>query len=301
MSGAPVTLSILIANVAFSLFAFSDQSALFRFDFHVKSILQGREWHRLLSSGFLHVGVSHLLVNMLTLYFCGPALEKTFGMHAELNNGGPLPYIILYLGSLLGGNGLGLLIHRDQPNYRAVGASGAISGLIFAIAVISPQTVVQVFFILPMPLWLFAILYVAISLFGMRSSLGNIGHSAHLGGAIVGMFITMAFFPEKVVENWVFLTLLLVPTLFVLVLIVLRPDLADNMTLLFRSFFQGNFGRKKRYKPRHDHDVSPRILRQAEMDAILDKIRKHGIASLTKEEKQFLDEFSRRGRTDDSD
>lgn len=296
MSSSPVTLVFLFVNVAFSIYAFSDRSVFDRFKFNVGAVLQGNEWHRLFTSGFLHGSPTHLIVNMLSLYFCGPALEGIFSMFAL--NGGPLPYILLYFGSLLGGDLLSLFIHRHQSSFSAVGASGAISGLIFAVALLQPDATVYLFFMLPCPIWLFAIAFVGYSLFGMRNNMGGIDHSAHLGGALLGLLITAAFFPSVAIANWVFLLILLIPPAVVLVAIALNPTAVGDPLELLKKFFQGKgVAKEPNHKPK-GLEINMRASRQEEIDRLLDKVAQKGPASLSPEERRRLDELSNRGGRD---
>lgn len=295
MQHAPITLILLVVNIGFSIYAFSNAAVLERFKFQVGPILQGREWHRIITAGFLHVNPTHLIVNMLTLYFVGPSLENFFTNSGLMYNrygdfGRPL-YLILYFGSLIGGDLLALLFHRKEPNYSAVGASGALSGLLFAIAIYAPDALVRIFFIIPMPLWLFAILYVGYSLFGMRSGMGGrVGHSAHLGGALAGLLIFVALVPEVLFAHWWLFLALLIPSVVGLYLLQVQPEFVNDPGILFRRKPQWGAGTKK---PK-GLEINQRAFLQAELDRLLDKVGRKGIDSLTDEERKRLHEVSER-------
>ena len=118
----PVAIAILLANVIVSYKGFNDEIFFNRFHFQVRKIKQG-EYIRLLSSGFLHVGTSHLIFNMITFYFFAAPVIYSIGN---------IPFLVVYFGSLLAGNAFANYFHRDEPFYTAVGASGAVTGILFS-------------------------------------------------------------------------------------------------------------------------------------------------------------------------
>lgn len=188
MEPVSISLILIICNVAFSLAGFSSPGLIKRFAESPWEIRQHGRWYQLITSGFLHANFGHLFVNMLTLYFFGPPMERALGTG---------PFLILYLGSLLGGSFLTYLAHRSHRSYRALGASGAISGVLFGFVLFRPLAPIYLFFIpIGIPAVLFAVLYVGVSLYGMRSRFGRIGHEAHLGGALAGLFLTVALYPD---------------------------------------------------------------------------------------------------------
>lgn len=252
--------------------------------FNVGAVLRGKEYHRLLTAGFLHVTPTHLIVNMLSLYFCGRGVELIYGQGA---------YLLIYLGSLLGGNLLALLMQRGNPGYSALGASGAISGVIFALVYLAPAQMFYLFFFLPIPAWLFAILFVGYSVFGMQTGHGNLGHEAHLGGAVIGMLLAIGLIPQALAVNWWVVLILLVPTVAATYLLYKDPFALHKL-----------FGRKSRdgrFKVLRSDSTYGRIKtknekpsRREEMDALLDKVARVGYEGLSKEEQQRLDDLSSR-------
>jgi membrane associated rhomboid family serine protease len=193
LSAAPATLILLIVNVLVSVYAlFLDPSLIERFSFRPKQILVNREYFRLLSAGFVHVGIAHLAFNMFTLYFFGPYLEVRLGTPS---------FLILYFGSELAAHGLSLFLHQKNESYAAVGASGAISGVVFGFCLFEPFAILRIFFIpVDIPAYLFAIGYVVISILAMRRAqqdgfTGGIAHEAHLGGALGGLLLTILLEP----------------------------------------------------------------------------------------------------------
>ena len=181
------TLIFLVANVAISFFAFSNEAFLRWGILHSGSIIRNREYHRILTSGFLHADPMHLLFNMITLYFFGPVIESVIGSQS---------FFIVYLAALIGGSLFALFRHRNDYNYSALGASGAVSGIVFSFCLFAPFALIFVFFI-PVPAILYAVLFMLYSLYGMGRNNDNIGHDAHLAGAVIGVVATILAEPRS--------------------------------------------------------------------------------------------------------
>ena len=143
----------------------------------------------MITSAFLHANFMHLLFNMFALYTFGSFLEGFF-INSFGSFEGSLYFFLIYFISLIFGSVLTVIFHYKDPNYVAVGASGAVSGIVFSYIIFFPQSMLYVFFV-PMPAYLFAVLWIGFSIYGMRSKLGNIGHEAHLGGALGGFISTL--------------------------------------------------------------------------------------------------------------
>ncbi|MEL6810275.1 MAG: rhomboid family intramembrane serine protease, partial [Bacteroidota bacterium] len=167
----PATIAIILVNVLFSLKGFNDFSFFEKFKFNVAGIRRG-EQVRMFSSGFLHVDPTHLIFNMLTLYFFADIVILNVGI---------TKFVLIYLLSLVVGNLLSLYFHKDEYYYSAVGASGAVMGIVYSSILFEPN--LYIYF---MPAWIFGLLYLFYSIYGMRKRVGNIGHDAHFGGAIAG-------------------------------------------------------------------------------------------------------------------
>ncbi len=211
-----VTLALIAANILISYKGFRDPAFFDRNLFEVGRVLHRREYGRLFMSGFLHVDWTHLLFNMFSLYSFSMIMERILG---------PVSILIIYFASLIGGDLLALFIHRNHPGYRAVGASGAVSGVIFAAIAIVPDIHVSLFLIpVGIPGWLFGICYVIYSMYGIRTSLGNIGHEAHLGGALVGLATAVILVPAVLRLNTLPVVLIGVAGTAFLLLIVFKPD-----------------------------------------------------------------------------
>ncbi len=271
-------LLIVIANLVVSYRAFKDYSFFERCTFRIDPILVNKDYKRLITSGFVHVGWMHLIFNMVSLYAFSGVLEESVGGAS---------FLLIYFGSLLGGNLFSLYIHRNHGDYSAVGASGAVSGIIFAAIALFPGMRLSLILLpIPIPSWAFAILFVLISIRGIQSQRDNIGHDAHLGGGIIGMLIAIMLKPEILETNLLVIALVIIPAIVFIYLIVTRPEI----------LILGPTRTKQTYVTKDDRYNSLRKEKQTDIDAILDKISEKGIDSLTREEKRILDEYSGKGR-----
>ena len=192
-----VLLVILVANALISYKAFNDSSFFRKYEFHIGSIRSG-EQYRMFSSGFLHVDLMHLLFNMFTLYMFAPFVISSVGA---------MYFAYLYFGSLIAGNLLTLYFHKDEYYYRAVGASGAVMGIIYSAILLEPNLYMNGF----IPGYIFGFAYLLFSIYGMKAKNDNIGHVAHFGGAIGGFVITLVKFPFLITKEPKTVMALLVP------------------------------------------------------------------------------------------
>ncbi|OUL59893.1 rhomboid family intramembrane serine protease [Flavobacterium sp. AJR] len=203
-----ILIGIIVANVLVSYKGFNDLSFFRKYEFHVGSIRSG-EQIRMLTSGFLHVDMMHLLFNMLTLWFFAPVV---------INHLGNFSFVLIYVGSLVFGSLLTMLFHKNDYSYRAVGASGAVTGILYSAILLQPDMMLGIFFIIPMPAYLFGILYLLYSIYGMRAKNDNIGHTAHFGGAIGGYMITLIKDPSLVYDHSLMVVLLAIPIVILFVM-----------------------------------------------------------------------------------
>lgn len=203
-----VLIAIIVVNVLISYKGFNDLSFFRKYEFHVGSIRSG-EQIRMLSSGFLHVDMLHLIFNMLTLWFFAPVV---------INHLGSFSFILVYFGSLIFGSLLTMVFHKNDYGYRAVGASGAVTGVLYSAILLQPDMMLGIFFIIPMPAYLFGILYLLYSIYGMKAKNDNIGHTAHFGGAVGGYLITLVKEPTLLVEHTLMVILLAIPIIVLFVM-----------------------------------------------------------------------------------
>jgi membrane associated rhomboid family serine protease len=173
------TLTILILIVVASVAGLLSPALRERAVLRPYLIATGSEWWRLLTSGFVHADITHLLFNLITFYSFGFALERVMGTAR---------FICLYFCGLLA-SGIGTCIkHRDEPNYASLGASGAILAVLFASIIYFPHSRLLILPIpIPIPAPLFAVAYLAYSYYSSRNSTGRINHDAHIAGAMTGL------------------------------------------------------------------------------------------------------------------
>ncbi|CAM1341616.1 rhomboid family intramembrane serine protease [Tenacibaculum aestuarii] len=187
-----IIIGLIIANVLMSIKGFSDPVFFDRYKFQVQRVLGG-EKIRMISSGFLHVDWLHLGFNMYALYLFGKVVDSSFGT---------LNFVLIYFASLLAGSMYSLYQHKTEPYYSAVGASGAVSGVIFSSIMLYPSMeLIMLPIPIPIPGYVFGIGYLLYSIYGMKNQVGNIGHSAHLGGAIGGYLITLVLRPSVIANH----------------------------------------------------------------------------------------------------
>jgi membrane associated rhomboid family serine protease len=199
---------IIAVTVLISYKGFNDLSFFRKFEFHVGSILKG-EQIRMISSGFLHVDMGHLFFNMVTLWFFAPLVLAYLGNWT---------FVLVYMGSLIFGNLLTLLFNKNNYSYRAVGASGAVTGVLYSAILLQPDMMLGLFFVIPIPAYLFGILYLLYSIYGMKSQNDNIGHSAHFGGAVGGYIITLIEQPQLLIDHTEMVVLLTIPIIVLFVM-----------------------------------------------------------------------------------
>ena len=203
------TIGIIAANVLVSLRGFNEVSFFDRYKFNIAAIRSGQR-ERMLTSGFLHVDFSHLFLNMLTLYFFADVVINWFGAPK---------FLIIYFISLLAGSLLALSFHRNEPYYSAVGASGAVTGILYAAILLQPSMKLFIMFIpIPIPAYILGIGYMLYSIYGMKNRVGNIGHTAHFGGAVGGYITTLLFKPDLIVNETLMVILLAIPIIILFVL-----------------------------------------------------------------------------------
>src|SRR5690606_22320631 len=148
--------------------------------------------------------------NMFTLYFFADVVIDWFG---------PSKFLILYFISLVAGSLLALYFHKNEPYYSAVGASGAVTGILYSAILLEPGMRLGIMFIpIPLPAYILGILYLLSSIYGMNTRMGNIGHTAHFGGAIGGYVATLLFKPDLLVTDTLMVLLLALPIVLLFIL-----------------------------------------------------------------------------------
>lgn len=274
----PALMLLIALNVLFSYKGFKDTVFFAKNSFEVDAILGRNDWQRLFKSGFLHVSWMHLGLNMFALYVFSDALIFQLGW---------LWFLAIYAFALIGGNLTALWFHRNHGSYTAVGASGAVSGVLFAAIILNPSLRIGLLFLpFQMAGWGFALLYVLYTLYGIQSQRDNIGHEAHLGGAIVGILAALYAVPDAFTDNISAVLATVLPISTFLFLIYMRPEIL-TIGSIFRKEKPNEFTKEHIYK-------AQKVKETLKIDDILDKINQKGIKALSKEERRMLDEYSKR-------
>src|SRR5690606_9143149 len=209
-------LIIIAATAIISFVAFSNREMFEKYKFNIGAILQRKEYVRLISAGFLHGDMMHLLFNMMTLYFFAPIVIQAFN---------PVGFLVVYFGSILLGNVFSLYLYKSQSWYSAIGASGGVSGILFASIAMIPDLGIYFFFIpIAIPGYIFGFLYFAYSVYMMLNPRegDNIGHAAHLGGAFFGLVYAVALEPERAVQHALYLAVMALPLMYMAYMVFVK-------------------------------------------------------------------------------
>ncbi|HEY0039281.1 MAG TPA: rhomboid family intramembrane serine protease [Flavisolibacter sp.] len=185
-----ITLFLVIITSLVSIVGFNNQKIIDDLIFYPPAVSKRNEFYRFFTCGFIHADWGHLIFNMLALYMFGKEVEEAFVV--LLGTSGRYIYLFMYVSALL----VSLLPtysrNKDNYQYRSLGASGAVSAVIFAGLMLAPETEVFIFFIpIPIPGFIFAPLYLLISFWLDKKGGGNINHSAHIWGAIYGLLFVI--------------------------------------------------------------------------------------------------------------
>ena len=226
----------------------------------------------MVTSAFLHADWQHLFFNMISLGLFGQTMEPAIGIGR---------FVLIYFASIIGGSLLSLCLHRNHE-YFSLGASGGVCGIVFSSIFLFPgESIGAIFLPFGIPGWLYAILFLGSEFYGGRRQQTNIGHDAHLGGAIIGLLTATALFPEII--RWS-------PRLYATVLV-----LTLGMFVYFwknpLNFPMANWPGKKSARREKFRKSGPT---EDEVDAVLEKVSREGIQSLTKRERKILEKASKK-------
>lgn len=186
----PVTLLIIALTCVVSFMALNNSKLMNDLILWPPAITRHREYHRLVTYGLVHADFGHLLFNMLTLFFFGRVMEGFFAARM-----GAFGFVLFYIGALVVSILPSYVKNRRNTNYHSLGASGAVSAVLFAFIMLAPWSRIVVF-VVPMPAIIYAVLYTGYSIYMDRSGQGNINHSAHLWGAAYGVIFTLLVDPR---------------------------------------------------------------------------------------------------------
>ena len=193
---------------AISIYGFSNPQFVNKYIFNISAIRNTNKWDRLLSSSFLHADGFHLFFNMYVLYMFAPPIMNTPSF-------GVAWFFIIYFGAVMGGGLLSYYMHKNNYAYSALGASGGVTGIVMASATINPDMGMGIIFVpVYIPAYIFASLYLVYSIYAMHQQTDNIGHDAHLGGAIVGIFLPILLYPQLLTDNFFKIGILISPLIY---------------------------------------------------------------------------------------
>jgi membrane associated rhomboid family serine protease len=182
------TITLILITVVISMVALSNQKVMDRLIFWTPAMQRG-QYDRFITHGFVHADGPHLLFNMITLFFFGNIIESFYRQFFY-----DMGFVLFYLGGLVFAILPSYFKHRNDARWASLGASGAVSAVLFAYILFKPWDLIFVFFI-PVPAIIFAILYVGYSVWSGKRGNSNINHSAHLWGAAYGVVMTIILEP----------------------------------------------------------------------------------------------------------
>lgn len=189
-----ITYAIIGITVLVSFLSFQDYNLVSKLRFNPVQVLKEKQYYRMLTHAFVHADWSHLLVNMFVLYFFGPAIERFLSYY--FGNLSSIYFVILYIGGILTANLWSLEKHKNNFGYSAVGASGAVSAVLFAFIFFAPWEMLYFFGIIPIPGILFGVGYLIYSYRMTKQSSDHIAHDAHFLGAIFGFVFPILIKPQ---------------------------------------------------------------------------------------------------------
>lgn len=254
---------------------FRSSSYLNKYAFEVDRILLDKQYYRLISSSFLHLNWWHLIFNMASLYFFSSSVGYQLGV---------ANFVTVYFGSQILGGLLALYIHKSHGDYSAVGASGGIAGVIFSSVAMMPTAEIS-FFAMPfsMPAWVFGLLYSLVCIYGIKRQADNIGHEAHLGGALGGVLLTIFAEPLVLRDNYLAISVIVLPAILFLTLIAHKPEI-----LLIKDYWGIN-----NYLPTETKNYDL-VDDESALNELLEKVSEKGYSNLSKQEKKKLEELSKK-------
>ena len=189
-------LIILIATIAISLWADKNVELKERMLFIPYRIKHQHEFHRFITHSFIHADFPHLAFNMMTLYFMGEYLYLEW--MTQFGNAGIVYFCVLYFAGMIAATFFPMVKHQDQPGYQSLGASGAVSAVLFAVILWNPTLSLSLMFIpIPIPAYVFGPLYLFFEYYSLKKGNTGIAHDAHIGGAIFGILFVLMLDPQK--------------------------------------------------------------------------------------------------------
>ena len=196
-----ITLIIIGITTLVSIAAMENMSLRNKLMFNAYMIHHRREWYRFITSGFIHANWPHLIFNMYALWIFGRPVEEGFSASFIYGSKGPLFFVMLYFGALVMSSLYAYERHKDNVYYNSLGASGAVSAVIFAFIVLAPNAKLALLFIpVPLPAYLFGLLILVVEHYMSRRGNTGIAHDAHFWGSVFGIVFTIVLKPHLAID-----------------------------------------------------------------------------------------------------
>jgi membrane associated rhomboid family serine protease len=195
-----ITLILIIITVITSIAAWSNPERLSKWVMNPYMVSRKKEYYRFISSGFIHNDYVHLIFNMITLYFFGDAIEQVFGYFFGIT--GLVYFLSLYFLGMIVADIPSFIKYRNYAGYNSLGASGAVSAVVFSSILFRPTSMIYVYFAIGIPGFIFGILYLLYSYYQGKRMADNVNHDAHLYGALFGIVFSIAVYPS-VIGNFI--------------------------------------------------------------------------------------------------
>jgi membrane associated rhomboid family serine protease len=194
-----ITYIIIAITVAVSFYAWNNPSVMSSFLMNPYAIQRNNQFHRLITSGFIHKDHMHLIFNMFSFYFFGQAIERIFaGLFGQTQGG--IYYVAMYLLAIIFSDFPSYLKHKHNPGYNSLGASGGVSAVVFAFIIFQPLQWICIFIAICLPGFIMGILFIGFSYYQGKKSNDNINHEAHLYGALIGLVFSVIIYPAALPE-----------------------------------------------------------------------------------------------------
>ncbi|MCK5278740.1 MAG: rhomboid family intramembrane serine protease [Cyclobacteriaceae bacterium] len=193
-----ITLILIIITVVTSIYGWNNPGIQTKWMFNPFSVHHGKQYYRLLSSGFVHSNTTHLVFNMIALYFFGGVIERIYGN--VFGSLGILFYLITYLAGIIVANLKTLVKHKNSSYYNSLGASGGVASVLFAAILYRPTVGIYLYFLVPIPAFILGAIYLLYSYYSGKKMADNVNHDAHLFGSLFGIVFTVLLRPMVLIE-----------------------------------------------------------------------------------------------------
>jgi membrane associated rhomboid family serine protease len=193
-----ISLILIAVTAAISWYALNNYTVMEKTVFRPYLIKHNREWWRWFTNGFIHADYMHLFVNMFTLYFFGKNLLHYLPLVAH--DLAPVLFLVFYISAIAISGIYSYMKHKDNRSYSALGASGAVSAVLFSCILFDPFSKVYLYTVLGLQSWIYGILYLYYEYYMGKKQMDNIGHDAHFSGAVYGLVFTLIIYPGSVMN-----------------------------------------------------------------------------------------------------